>query len=234
MDHISSVRNTISHRGRWALGINFSDFPVVAPLCIMLQQANNIRKHYKQYEKYKKKNQTKDPKIARFFSLTQKNWFFSAGNSNYTAWTSLILNYWLFEYNAIKSMQHIYNQWRRNYNTDATRMLIGWLSVWVFFLFISSQQLYIFITPINLLVAPPTSHMVWKIDFYQTYFGHPRSSQWWLNIDFIISWHHHWMHHWLYCTTDLYDKVYFLLLWETKYPCTASENIYLPILPQKP
>lgn len=62
-----------------------------------------------------------------------------------------------------------------------------------FFLFISSQQLYIFITPINLLVAPPTSHMVWKIDFYQTYFNHPRSSQWWLNIDFIISWHHHWM-----------------------------------------
>lgn len=62
-----------------------------------------------------------------------------------------------------------------------------------FFLFISSQQLYIFITPINLLVAPPTSHIVWKIDFYQTYFCHPRSSQWWLNIDFIISWHHHWM-----------------------------------------
>lgn len=143
MDHISSVRNTISHRGRWALGINFSDFPVVAPLCIMLQQANNIRKHYKQYEKYKKKNQTKDPKIARFFSLTQKNWFFSAGNSNYTAWTSLILNYWLFEYNAIKSMQHIYNQWRRNYNTDATRMLIGWLSVWVFFIYKLPATLHI-------------------------------------------------------------------------------------------
>lgn len=29
-----------------------------------------------------------------------------------------------------------------------------------FFLFISSQQLYIFITPINLLVAPPTSHIL--------------------------------------------------------------------------
>lgn len=35
-------------------------------------------------------------------------------------------------------------------------------------------------------------------------------------------------------STDLYDKVYFLLLRETEYPCTASENIYLPILPQKP
>lgn len=41
---------------------------------------------------------------------------------------------------------------------------------WDFFLFISSQQLYIFITLIKLSVAPPTSHMVWKIDFYQTYF----------------------------------------------------------------
>lgn len=41
---------------------------------------------------------------------------------------------------------------------------------WDFFLFISSQQLYIFITLIKISVAPPTSHMVWKIDFYQTYF----------------------------------------------------------------
>lgn len=60
VDHISSVRNTISHRGRWALGINFSDFPVVAPLCIMLQQANNIQKQ----TKWKKNN----PKQAQLRS----------------------------------------------------------------------------------------------------------------------------------------------------------------------
>lgn len=85
VDHISSVRNTISHRGRWALGINFSDFPVVAPLCIMLQQANNIQKQ----TKWKKKppKQAQDPKIRFVFMHRKIDFFLLEINSNYTGWT---------------------------------------------------------------------------------------------------------------------------------------------------
>lgn len=93
-------------------------------------------------------------------------------------------------------------------------MLIGWLPG--IFLFISSQQLYIFITLIKISVAPPTSHMVWKIDFYQTYFISAVANvdyEYWFHQLMTSSLNHHSVR--LHCTTDLYDEVYFI----------ASDNI---------
>lgn len=103
---------------------------------------------------------------------------------------------------------------------------------WDFFLFISSQQLYIFITLIKLSVAPPTSHMVWKIDFYQTYFISAVA-----NVDY---------EYWFYqlmtsslnasqCLAPLHNRLVwrsiFSFIKETKYP---SHLRISQILPQKP
>lgn len=97
---------------------------------------------------------------------------------------------------------------------------------WDFFLFISSQQLYIFITLIKLSVAPPTSHMVWKIDFYQTYFISAVA-----NVDYEY-WFHQLMTSSLnasQCLAPLHNRLVwrsiFSFIKETKYPSHLRINI---------